>query len=290
MIGGQDASDLSDAELDDLVDQLVGEDDTDDGVINLDTSKQPHLPSVDVTEHPDVYDENGAMTKPFDQVYPELIVKEQVTFSGESILIKLASDTLTDGLKAAGIGALEEIVPLDGAAWYEALLIEGFTAESALESVRNLKEVLLAEFNYEVKTAALDNYKHFDKDKDEEFKKNGHNKDQWHFHHCGIVDGYEEMETAGGASSVVVAVIDSGVDYEHEDLKDNMWVNAAEIPDNGIDDDRNGYIDDYYGVDIISGSGLCSDIPPGTDYGGTVLRVHPGTVLNKSKPPAKPEA
>ena len=53
--------------------------------------------------------------------------------------------------------------------------------------------------------------------------------------------------------TVVVAVIDSGVDAEHEDLKDVMWVNEDEIPGNGIDDDKNGYIDDIHGWNFIGG-------------------------------------
>ncbi len=52
---------------------------------------------------------------------------------------------------------------------------------------------------------------------------------------------------------VVVAVIDSGVDVDHEDLKDVMWVNEDEIPGNGIDDDNNGYIDDIHGWNFIGG-------------------------------------
>ncbi len=52
---------------------------------------------------------------------------------------------------------------------------------------------------------------------------------------------------------VVVAVIDSGIDIEHEDLKDVIWVNTDEIPDNGIDDDNNGYIDDVNGWNFIGG-------------------------------------
>jgi len=52
---------------------------------------------------------------------------------------------------------------------------------------------------------------------------------------------------------VIVAVIDSGVDAEHEDLKDVMWVNVGEIPNNGIDDDKNGYVDDIHGWNFIGG-------------------------------------
>lgn len=52
---------------------------------------------------------------------------------------------------------------------------------------------------------------------------------------------------------MVVAILDSGVDYKHEDLKDNMWVNPKEIPNNGKDDDKNGYIDDIHGWNFIGG-------------------------------------
>jgi subtilisin family serine protease len=53
--------------------------------------------------------------------------------------------------------------------------------------------------------------------------------------------------------TVVVAVIDSGVDIEHEDLKDVIWVNPGEIAGNGIDDDGNGYVDDVHGWNFIGG-------------------------------------
>jgi subtilisin family serine protease len=54
-----------------------------------------------------------------------------------------------------------------------------------------------------------------------------------------------------GFSGVVIAVIDTGVDYNHEDLSANIWQNPGEIPGNGIDDDQNGYIDDIIGWDFV---------------------------------------
>jgi cell wall-associated protease len=53
--------------------------------------------------------------------------------------------------------------------------------------------------------------------------------------------------------TVIVAVIDSGVDIEHEDLKDNLWINSDEIAGNGTDDDKNGYVDDVHGWNFIGG-------------------------------------
>lgn len=52
------------------------------------------------------------------------------------------------------------------------------------------------------------------------------------------------------ASPVIVAVIDSGIDYGHEDLHNNIWVNYDEIPNNGLDDDGNGYVDDVHGYNF----------------------------------------
>ena len=62
---------------------------------------------------------------------------------------------------------------------------------------------------------------------------------------------YKELLKGDKSTTVVVAVIDGGIDEEHEDLKKVMWVNPKEIAGNGIDDDNNGYIDDIYGWNFI---------------------------------------
>jgi cell wall-associated protease len=62
---------------------------------------------------------------------------------------------------------------------------------------------------------------------------------------------YEELLKNKKSTTIIVGVLDSGVDYMHEDLKDIMWTNAKEIPGNGIDDDKNGYIDDIHGWNFM---------------------------------------
>ena len=56
-----------------------------------------------------------------------------------------------------------------------------------------------------------------------------------------------------------VAILDTGIDTDHPDLKDNLWHNKHEKPDNGKDDDKNGYVDDYYGIDLIKRKGNGED-------------------------------
>jgi subtilisin family serine protease len=62
---------------------------------------------------------------------------------------------------------------------------------------------------------------------------------------------YEELLKGKKSKTIIVGVLDSGVDYMHEDLKDVMWTNQGEIPGNGIDDDKNGYIDDVHGWNFM---------------------------------------
>ncbi len=70
------------------------------------------------------------------------------------------------------------------------------------------------------------------------------------------IDAPEAWEIENGSSNeVVVAVIDTGIDYTHPDLADNMWKNPGEIAGNGVDDDGNGFVDDVYGYDFVNNDG-----------------------------------
>ncbi|MDN3689937.1 S8 family peptidase [Cyclobacterium jeungdonense] len=71
----------------------------------------------------------------------------------------------------------------------------------------------------------------------------------------GATKAHEQLlQKKSAKRTVVVAVIDSGIDILHEDLKDKIWTNPGEIPENGIDDDGNGYVDDVHGWNFIGGA------------------------------------
>jgi subtilisin family serine protease len=110
---------------------------------------------------------------------------------------------------------------------------------------------------------------------------------QWHLNNRGQfgakadidIDAPEGWRVRNSAEEVIVAVIDTGIRYTHEDLADNMWHNPGEIPGNGIDDDGNGVVDDYYGLNALARNG-----DPWDDNGhGTHIAGIIGAVGNNGK-------
>lgn len=134
-----------------------------------------------------------------------------------------------------------------GAKWYSVTLAPDADTEETVAYLRELDCFDEVDYDYVMKTEAeiqsIDVSCNPDHGKQKHFDTH-HIKEGWD--HC-----LEKDTNPGGSADVVVAVIDTGVDYNHLDLRNNIWINSAEIPDNGRDDDGNGYIDDVYGWDCV---------------------------------------
>jgi subtilisin family serine protease len=164
--------------------------------------------------------------------------------------------------------------------WYELEIEEGGKTLPAVASFAKFAEVLTAEPAYK---------KHHNLLPADRGSRSVHTamptppndpqlSEQWHFNNTGQGGGVvgadirllEAWQQESGHSSVIVAVIDSGIDGNHPDLAANVWINTREIPGNGIDDDNNGYIDDVYGYNFGDDTGRIPADYHGTHVGGTI--------------------
>lgn len=219
-------------------------------------------------------DENNALTIPYDLAFPEEFASDDCLYAGDQIMVKFARGfrgKLNTTLVRAGITGLEKLMDTSTGVWYIASVTGD--VQEVMANVRALDNVVLAEYDYMY--AAADTTLIDSDTVAEAVQGNASWQDQWYLRSGNLQKSWDLLRTrgiaAGGDSSVVVAVIDTGVDYTHEDLKDNIWVNTKEIPGNGIDDDGNGYIDDVYGVDLETGrdSGM-DDNGHGTHVAGII--------------------
>ncbi len=150
-------------------------------------------------------------------------------------------------------------------------LKKGLTVEEAIAEYQRDPDVEYAEPNYIIYTSAtVPNDAFFN--------------ELWGLDNSGQTGGTsgadiqatDAWDLATGNHNLIIAVIDTGIDYNHADLAGNIWVNSREIAGNGIDDDGNGYVDDIYGIDTIN-----SDHDPMDDHGhGTHVAGTIGAVGN----------
>ena len=147
-------------------------------------------------------------------------------------------------------------------------LTSGVDVASTLQSLRSDPNVLYAEPDYRITLSAIPNDPQF--------------SSLWGLNNTGQTGGTEDADidaaeawsASTGSGSSIVAVIDTGVDYLHEDLADNIWVNVGEIPGDGIDNDANGYVDDIHGYDFFNDDAdPMDDHNHGTHVAGTIGAV-----------------
>lgn len=196
------------------------------------------------------------------------VIRPASTYKADGILVKFKSATSRSSrmntFSTAGCRETGKFRIVPGLS--HARVLSGQTMEDTLRSLRDNPQVQYAEPNYiyTIQQTIPD-----DPDFSQLYALN--NTGQNGGTANADIDAPEAWDLQTGSHDVIIAVIDSGVDYTHDELKNNMWVNTAEIPDNGIDDDGNGYIDDYRGWDFANNDNdPMDDHYHGTHVAGTI--------------------
>ncbi|AZQ64084.1 choice-of-anchor D domain-containing protein [Flammeovirga pectinis] len=173
--------------------------------------------------------------------------------------------------------------------WYQMDVQSNVSLDAVVQSFSSLPDVELAETIKEKQLIEPDaKFEPISKDQIQTLSDNMPVNDpllqkQWHYNNDGSntwtkgadVNLFKAWETTMGSNRVIVSIHDEGIDVNHEDLKNNIWVNEAEL--NGVegeDSDGNGYIDDIYGWNFSSASGNIAAQSHGTHVGGTVSAVN----------------
>jgi subtilisin family serine protease len=162
--------------------------------------------------------------------------KSEKAFADGEVLVKFksgAKESLIAQTNAfVGASLLEKLGDLD---WIRVSLPAGMTVEEAIEQYKKSGEIEAVQPNFYYRLTATPN--------DPQYTNAG-------MYGLGKISAPGAWDLSTGSSTVVVADIDTGMRYTHEDLAANAWTNPGEINGNGVDDDGNGFVDDYYGYDF----------------------------------------
>ena len=189
---------------------------------------------------------------------------EQAQYVQGELIVKFLDSASKATVAAAGGQMIKSFAGGEGRVQH-VKLNKGETVEAALERYRHHPAVEYAEPNYLHQLAAIPNDTKF--------------TSLWGLHNTGQtggkadvdIDAPEAWDIITGSSNVIIGVIDSGIAYDHPDLAANIWKNPGEIPNDGIDNDRNGLVDDVFGYDFPSGDNDPMDpLGHGTHVAGTI--------------------
>ena len=196
----------------------------------------------------------------------------QTNYQPDKIIVKFKSNLAQTAFSVSGlanIAPIRRVKPLDAVG---VSILELANGQSVPDTINKFKASGLVDY------AEPDYRVHIDSPipSDPEFNKlwGLHNTGQTYGKIDADIDALEAWTVTTGDTNTVVAVIDTGVDYNHPDLAANIWTNPGEIAGNGIDDDDNGYVDDIHGIDADNNdSDPMDDHGHGTHCAGTIGAV-----------------
>ena len=225
-------------------DSVFSENKVDNSLDSLSTQPDPHSPGANLD-------------------FSNLV--EGRDYARSEVIVKFKSGTLSTEISALqqslGARLLETTTTLGTQLW---TIENGMSVEEFIAALGRDSRIEYIEPNYLLSANVIPDDTEFDQ--------------LWGLHNTGQTGGTSDADidapeawdiTTGNGQ--VVGVIDSGVDYTHPDLVNNIWINPGEIAGNGIDDDGNGYIDDVHGYDFVNNDGdPMDDNSHGTHVAGTI--------------------
>ncbi len=192
-----------------------------------------------------------------------------VKVSGAQSIKRIVNDLSALGQKPSQLRAIRQL-SVNAGIWLLHFDPKNISEAEMLRSVKAHRDVLEAQYNHYLEQRATT-------PADADFGQ------QWQWVNDGTGGGTPDADvdaelawdiTTGGLTplgdTIVVCVVDDGTTLNHPDLKQNIWVNHGEIPDDGIDNEGNGYIDDYYGWNINSEDDNVGDGNHGTSVSGMI--------------------